>query len=197
VKRLGDEHTARERQYPDGKPKDRERRVADYENATRAYRQLVAVLRTQGLNEDADRFAYRARMLARKMLWLQRHFFRWLWQSFLSMLAGYGYRPLNTVGWYVLLLVLSTLIYAWQNYAALHVCPTACSPQVLGQALWDQPGVLGQAFVQAITALHGRGFFPQPHATGWEMGTAALDAVAGLLIEATFVATFVQRFFAR
>jgi hypothetical protein len=33
--------------------------------------------------------------------------------------------------------------------------------------------------------------------SGWQLGLAAFDAVAGLIIEASFVATFVQRFFAR
>jgi hypothetical protein len=53
---------------------------------------------------------------------------------------------------------------------------------------------LGQAFVASITALHGRGFFPGSGDTAWQMAVAALDAVAGLLLEAGLIATFTQRF---
>ena len=40
--------------------------------AVRANRQLAVVLRAQGLNEAADRFAYRAQVLQRRVLWRTR-----------------------------------------------------------------------------------------------------------------------------
>jgi uncharacterized protein YjbI with pentapeptide repeats len=57
VKILGDERLANQR-------KD----VEDYRAAVRANRQLAVVLRNQGLNEEADRFAYRAQKLQRQVL---------------------------------------------------------------------------------------------------------------------------------
>ena len=55
-----------------------------------------------------------------------------------------------------------------------------------------------EALVVSLTAFHGRGFF----ATAFQPGDpqaalAALEAIIGLLIEITFIATFTQRFFAR
>jgi hypothetical protein len=79
--------------------------------------------------------------------------------------------------------VFSTLVYFWQNLV------------FFPHAAWYQ--ALGMGFVGAITALHGRGFFPEAAQSGVQMGMAAFDAVVGLIIEASFVATFVQRFFAR
>ncbi len=67
---LGDEYTARQKEQ-DGKVKDRETRLREYEEAVRANRQLAIVLQAQGLNEDSARFAYRAQVLQRKLLWLQ------------------------------------------------------------------------------------------------------------------------------
>jgi hypothetical protein len=54
-----------------------------------------------------------------------------------------------------------------------------------------------EALVVSLTAFHGRGFF----ATAFQPGdpqaaVAAAEAVLGLLIEITFIATFTQRFFA-
>jgi Pentapeptide repeats (8 copies) len=59
---LGDERTACERKGSDGTRKDRAERLHDYKAAVRAYRVLAVALQTQGLSEDAARFAYRAQV---------------------------------------------------------------------------------------------------------------------------------------
>jgi hypothetical protein len=49
-----------------------------------------------------------------------------------------------------------------------------------------------------VSSFHGRGFFNQDiHLGDTFAELAALEAVVGLLIEITFIATFTQRFFAR
>jgi hypothetical protein len=180
---LGDEWQAREPKDGNGKPKDVDTRLAEFEAAVRANRQLATALREQGLNEDADHFAYHANNLQREVLRQQRAWGRWLWSWVLKALAGYGYKPLFTVAWYVSILAASTAVYFRQSSAFAH--------RPIG---WD---TFGEALVAAFTAMHGRGFFPEQVQGGWQMGTAAFDAVAGLLVEVSFVATFVQRFFAR
>jgi hypothetical protein len=47
-------------------------RLELYRAAVRANRQLATALRDQGLNEDADRFGYRAQVLQRRVLRRQR-----------------------------------------------------------------------------------------------------------------------------
>lgn len=49
-----------------------------FQTATRSYRQLAVVLRNQGLNEEANRFAYRAQLMQRKVFWYQRKILRYL-----------------------------------------------------------------------------------------------------------------------
>ena len=50
----------------------------------------------------------------------------------------------------------------------------------------------------SLTAFHGRGFFATAFLPGDpQAALAAGEAVIGLLIEITFIATFTQRFFAR
>ncbi len=61
--------------------------------------------------------------------------------------------------------------------------------------------LLPDAFVFSLTSFHGRGFFP---GLGNETSLhnplvvlAAIEAVVGLFIEISFIATFTQRFFGK
>ena len=57
------------------------------------------------------------------------------------------------------------------------------------------------AFVYSLTSFHGRGFFPgletKPSLHDPLVMLAAIEAVVGLLIEISFIATFTQRFFGK
>jgi peptidoglycan/LPS O-acetylase OafA/YrhL len=57
------------------------------------------VLRAQGLNEAADRFAYRAQVLRRRVLRRggTRAYGPYLFSWLLDVLAGYGYKPGRTL----------------------------------------------------------------------------------------------------
>jgi hypothetical protein len=177
---LGDESGARRRRDEAGKRKSGPRRLGEYERAVRANRQLAVALRNQGINEHADRYAYRAQLCQRVVLRRQRHYLRYLGSLFLWFIAGYGYRPLRSVLSYML--VVTTFAAMYFALGGTH-----------GQALtWNE------ALVVSLTAFHGRGFF----ATAFQPGdpqavVAAIEAVVGLLIEITFIATFTNRFFAR
>ena len=121
------------------KHKDKRQRLKDYERAMRAYRQLAVVLQNQGLNEDAARFNYRARLMQRKVFWYQRKFGQYLFSLFLDQLAGYGYRPGRSFIAYALVIGIFATIY-----------------HLLGTHLaWNE------AIVISMTAFHGRGFFPE------------------------------------
>jgi hypothetical protein len=95
-------------------------------------------------------------------------------------MAGYGYRPLRSVATYLLVVTFFAVAYWALGVQSGHLLT------------WNEAGVV------SLTAFHGRGFF----ATAFQPGDpqaalAALEAVIGLLIEITFIATFTQRFFAR
>jgi uncharacterized protein YjbI with pentapeptide repeats len=181
VRALGDERLARARHHPYGKPKSAAERLEELHGAVRANRQLATALRVQGLNEEADRFGYRAQVMQRGVLRRQRKPAAYSFSLFLDALAGYGYRPLRS------LLVYLTVIFAFATAywllgpaAGLHLSPPA-------------------ALVLSVSSFHGRGFFPGPAFALDSMVTelAAAEAVVGLLIEVSFIATFTQRFFAR
>ncbi len=182
LKMLGDEYEARRRPAVlirmndiGVSPNVKVLRLENYRTAVRANRQLAVVLRDQGLNEEADHFAYRAQLLQRIVWRLQQKWLKYIFSWFLDLLAGYGYRPLRSIIAYLLII----LGFAVSYYA-------------LGHLHWYE------ALVVSLTAFHGRGFFSQLYQPGDPQSIlAAIEAVLGLLIEISFIATFTQRFFGR
>ncbi len=168
VKMLGNERKAK-----------KSNRLEDYQTAVRANRQLAVALQEHGLNEDAARFAYRAQNLQRVVLRLQRKLGSYLFSVFLDLLAGYGFRPGRSVFWYLFIIFGFTIAYSVFGHLPL----------------------LPDSLVFSMTSFHGRGFFP---GLGNETSLhnplvvlAAVEAVIGLFIEISFIATFTQRFFGR
>jgi uncharacterized protein YjbI with pentapeptide repeats len=183
LKMLGDEHQARQPKYSDGlrkdQVKDKARRILEYRWAVRANRQLAVVLRDQGLNEEADRFAYRAQLLQRKVFRREHAFGRWLFSMFLALLSGYGYRIWRILAAYVVVVSVFALVYF-----------------VLGR--YYPPHLpLHQAFLESITAFHGRVFFEQFNLDTPQIWFTSLEAIAGLIIEGVFIAMLIQRFFGK
>ncbi len=64
VQILRDEYEASKEKMPGGKFKDAATRLAEFQAAERAYRQLATVLQEQGLYQAAQRFAERAHMMS-------------------------------------------------------------------------------------------------------------------------------------
>jgi len=174
---LGDERKARQK-TSGGKRKKDTTRLTEYRIAVRANRQLAVALQAQGLNEEAARFAYRAQRLQRIVLQRQKKFGSYLFSVFLDLLAGYGYRPGRSVFWYLVIIV----GFAFAYYA-------------LGHLSLFPP----DAFVYSLTSFHGHGFFPgiqnKPSLHDPLVMLAAIEAVIGLFIEISFIATFTKRFF--
>jgi uncharacterized protein YjbI with pentapeptide repeats len=177
---LGDERIARKRRSADGKAKDAATRLRDFEAAVRANRQLAVALRAQGLDEDAAAFAYRAQVLQREVLLRQLRFGAYSFSLFLDLLAGYGYRPGRSLVVYLLVIF---------GFAATYY--------TLGQSFGPQVSQLG-ALVFSVTSFHGRGFFPGTIGLDDPLTVAAaVEAIIGLIIEISFIATFTQRFFGK
>jgi len=181
VKILGDERVARQRKDENGKPKKRAQRDEEFDLAVRANRQLVTTLRSQGENEQSDRFASRALRLRRIVLRRERKYPRYLGSVFLNLTSGYGYRPTRSFITYLLVVG----AFAFTYY-------------LLGNNV-NPPLDPLSAVVFSITSFHGRGFVPgenvllnNPLAV-----IAACEAIVGLLLEIILIATFTQRFFAR
>jgi hypothetical protein len=149
-------------------------------------------LQAQGLNEDAARFAYRANALQRKVLWFQmvqpnvslrqrgRKLGAWGFSHLLNALAGYGYRPERSLFAYLL------IVFGFMGLYLL------ASQFAVPHLHWDE------ALVLSLSSFHGRGFFPQTITLGDPYARlAATEAVLGLLVEVSLIATFTQRFFGK
>ncbi len=156
VTRLGDEQVAHQEKrsrarenfhYPSNwinwserEVKSRIVRLNEYKEAVRANRQLTVVLRDQGLNEEADHFAYRAQVLQRKVFWIQRDIGKWLFSLLLAFVAGYGYR-------------------IWRILAAYLIIVFVCAVAYFVLSIFYAPQMSPlEAVLTSITAFHGRVF---------------------------------------
>lgn len=152
--------------------------------AVRANRQLAVVLRAQGLNEAADRFAYRAQILHRRLLRRSgvRSYGPYIFSCLLDVLAGYGYKPGRTLIAYISTVLSFAIIY-----------------EVLGHLAGSQLSISPlYALIVSIISFHGRGFFPSGFLPTLPMAVcAACEAIIGLTIEISFIATFTQRYYGK
>ncbi len=186
VRRLDDEHRARTGTA--GGPTDEALYLPlnAYLHAVQANRQLAIVMRNQGISEDASRFEYRAQVLQRQVLRRQGRLWQAVGSWLLDMLAGYGYKPMRSVVTYIMVVLgFAAAYFALTNFGITLFLPSHLSPVAWYEAL-----------VLSISSFHGRGLFP----TGLNLGDpiailAAVEAIVGLLIEISFIATFTQRFF--
>ena len=204
---LGDEvfaHTVTSQHERASSVREKQYHLDIYQAAVRAYRQLANAMRGQGMNEEAIPFAYRAQIVQREVHWRSVRFgqltssqvgpasengqqlLRNLWRKtrsfeayifswFLDILAGYGYKPGRSLSIYLFMIACFTICYLVLGHLGLR-----------------------EALIFSVTAFHGRGFFPGQFKLGDPVtAIAALEAVVGLFIEISFIATFTQRFFGR
>ena len=177
---LGDEHYAYQQALENPVKKDKSRLLKNFQEAVRANRQLAIVLQAQGLNEVATRFAYRAQKLQRAVFLHQRKFGKYLFSGFLDLLTGYGYKPLRSFLAYLLVITAFATAYF-----------------IIGRIVGPSLSPVGSV-VLSMTSFHGRGFFPGGIALDDPLTIlAALEALVGLLIEVTFIATLTQRLFGK
>jgi len=155
-------------------------RLAAFEAAARANRQLATVLRAQGLNDDADRFAYQAQILQRTVLRRQGRLGAWAFSLLLWGLAGYGHRLGRIALTYALVV---------GGFAAAYYALGA--PPGEPQLTWTG------ALQLSMTNIHGRVFTGQFVLDSAQAWLAAIQAVLGIVVEGAFVAMLIQRFFGR
>ncbi len=180
VNSLGDEYEARQSKRENGDTKSASTRLNEYKSAARANRQLAVALQEQGLSEESTYFAYKAQLLQRVVLRRERKFGRYLFSLFLDLLAGYGYRPGRSAIAYLV------IIFGFMGLYLLN------AHFVIPHLRWDE------ALVLSLSSFHGRGFFSQDITLGDTYARlAAAEAVVGLLIEVSLIATFTQRFFGK
>jgi hypothetical protein len=84
--------------------------------------------------------------------------------------------------------------FAYAYFQATHGLPIG--PLHFAQSSDIQLLPWNEALILSVSAFHGSGFFQPVKSLGDPVaGLAALEAVIGLVIEISFIATFTQRFF--
>jgi hypothetical protein len=170
-----------------GVAKNRTTRIRTYREASRAYRNLSIALRSQGLLIPASDYRLREQVLERRAKFVEFNLLGWSFSWLLDLVAGYGERPTRSFVAYLLVIF---------GFAAAFF---AIGSGVLGIGGHEVINSPVSALVFSVTSFHGRGFFPGGGLALDDPITilAAVEAVLGLFIEITFIATFTQRFFAR
>ncbi len=180
---LGDEVTAKNAKNKEGKPKNKATRQREYIAAVRANRVLAVTLRNQGMNEDADRYAYRGQLMQRTGYRLQRRYGQWLFSWLLFLLAGYGYR-------------LERILISYGLIVGLFAAGFLVSDVVSRQGAWTVPHTL-DALQISLNAIHGRVFFAQFNLDTFQSWLATAESIVGIVVEGIFVAMLIQRFFGK
>ncbi|MGO8946252.1 MAG: hypothetical protein ACLQUY_01030 [Ktedonobacterales bacterium] len=137
------------------------------------------------MNEDADRFAYRAQLLQQEVLRQQRKFGGYVFSRLLDGLAGYGYKPVRGLIAYIIVI----LGFAFAYGLATHGVLTFGLPRSSIEPLqWYE------ALVLSISSFHGRGFFQPVQSLGDPVAIiAAAEAVITSVRDRTY-ATRAGRF---
>lgn len=180
---LGDEQEARRDKTSEGAKKSRAIRLEEHDYAIRANHQLAVALREQGLTSEANRFAYRAAVLRRRAMLLRRNYIGWSLSLALAGLTGYGYRLWRIPLSYAIILI---------AFAALYFALGLPQEQA---AAAPQPAF--DALLLSLSALHGRTSLEQLGVHSTQAWVTAAESLVGLVLEAVFVATLVQRFLSR
>lgn len=226
LKMLGEESEAQKSRGPTGEEKDNAKHISEYRLAARSNRQLALILQEQGLYDVAVYFAYRARVMGRKVSWWEwltpkraQEFNTWgierqegissqksristLRSTLSKKLREYGIWIFQFTG-YALSLIFD--IVAGYGYRPerivfiylLTITGFATTYLILGHIVGPSFSPLG-AIVFSVTSFHGRGFFPGGIRLDDPITVlAASEAVLGLIIEVSLIAAFTQRFFGK
>jgi hypothetical protein len=98
--------------------------------------------------------------------------------------------PQYTFCWYLAIVVVFALTFMHFGQLDCHV--------VTNGTAGCRPFAFDEALVFSATSFHGRGFFPGGLALNYPVTKlAAGEAVLGLFIEISFIASFTQRFLTR
>jgi uncharacterized protein YjbI with pentapeptide repeats/uncharacterized protein YjeT (DUF2065 family) len=153
--------------------KDRKRELL--KEAASVYRNLKNWHAEQGMYDIAGEFFFREITVRRKLLkWWPNPLPR-AWSKFISLICGYGERPLRAVGWAALVIFGLALIYfaigsIWEWWAfgnALYF--SAASFTTLGYGSWPETG------------------------NDWIRGIGVFESFIGVFTMALFLVTFVRK----
>jgi uncharacterized protein YjbI with pentapeptide repeats len=226
LKLLGEEREAQQSRGPGGEEKDHAKHISEYRLAARSNRQLALALQEQGLYDVAMYFAYRARVMGRRVSWWEwltpkrsQEFNTWgverqqnintqnsrnslLRSTLTKKLREYGIWIFQFTG-YALSLIFD--IVAGYGYRPerivfiylLTITGFTITYLILGHIVGPPLSPLG-ALIFSVTSFHGRGFFPGGIRLDDPITVlAASEAVIGLIIEVSLIAAFTQRFFGK
>jgi len=142
--------------------------------AAETYRKLKMWYTNAGIYDTAGEFFFREMTIRRKAIKCWPNPFSRAWSKFISLICGYGERPLRVIGWAAsVILGLAAAYYFWGSFSS--------------SSFWDTLYYSAASF----TALGYGNWAPQP--TGWAKGMGAAEAIIGVFMIALFLITFTRK----
>lgn len=142
--------------------------------ATEVYRKLKIWHANAGMYDIAGEFFFREMTVRRKALKWQPNPFPRAWSKFISLICGYGERPLRVVA--------SALVVVL-GLALIYLAIGTLTPNTLLNSLYYS--------AVSFTALGYGQWAPEP--TGWVKGLGAFEAFIGVFMMALFLITFIRK----
>lgn len=139
------------------------------------YRGLRMWYTQHGIYDIAGEFFFREMEAKRKRTkWWPQPWHR-LWSQFVSLICGYGERPLRVIGWAASVVLVSALIY------------------FVAGSVWEWPAFWNSLYFSAVsfTAL-GYGSWLQT-TNDWIRGIGAFESFIGVFTIALFLITFIRK----
>ena len=147
----------------------------DFYSAENHYRPLKVWYTNAGIYDTAGEFFFREMTAQRKGIRWWPHPRHRAWSKFVSLICGYGERPLRVIGWAASVVLISALIYF-----------------IVG-SVWEWSAFWNSLYFSAVsfTAL-GYGSWLQA-TNDWVKGIGAFESFVGVFTIALFLITFTRK----
>jgi len=152
-----------------------------FDGAASTYQRLKQWHTNAGIYDTAGEFFFREMTVKRKAMKWWRNPFPRAWSKFISLICGYGERPLRVIVWAASVVLGLALIYFF-----LHgVAPYNFTLQAFSSSLYYS--------AVSFTALGYGPWFNSTSVSGWVQGLGAAEAFIGVFSMALFLITFIRK----
>jgi len=155
----------------------------DYLVAKDIYLLLKNYFTREGMHDISGEYYYREKLMETKYNWKDKKYFKWIFNMFLNLVAGYGERPLQVLVWWAGIIFGYAAIYYFYNGIYVRIANNIASynPKFL-EALYFS--------IVTFTTLGFGDLAPKP---GFFQIFASFEALLGAIFMAMFIYVFARK----
>ncbi len=155
----------------------------DYKKAREVYRNLKNYFRQEGMFNISGEYYYREKLMETKCNWKNKKYFKWTFNMFFNLVAGYGERPGRVIIWWAGIIFSFAYIYYHCNgiYNGIAYNITSYNPKFLETLYFS---------IVTFTTLGFGDLVPKP---GFFQLLASFEALLGAIFMAMFIFVFARK----